>query len=235
MIKKILAAVVVLVVLAVIGAGAWYFLRDDTPEDLTVDDGSEQPAGQAPDSLDGTWNAVEGERTRALMAITEDFTALPDHTATGETPGVEGSITIAGSQVTEAAFTVDLTRLAFDDAPTGLDVANRRQAMDRQGLEIEQFPEASFTLTEPIDIGDDPAGGEKVTAEATGDLTLHGVTREITFTVEARVVGSQIQVAAVDSIPVALADHDIEKPTAPFLADVDDQGTFDFVIALEQG
>lgn len=235
MIKKIVVAVVVVGILAVVGAGAWYFLRDDTPEDLTVEGGTEQPTGEAPESLDGTWTAVEGEGTRALMAITEDFTALPDHTATGETPGVAGSLTIAGTEVTAADFTVDLTQLTFDDAPAGLDVANRRQALDRQGLEIDEFPEATFTLTQPIAIGDDPASGETVTAEATGELTLHGVTREITFTVEARVVGDQIRVAAADAIPVVLADYDIEKPTAPFVADVADEGTFDFLITLEQG
>jgi polyisoprenoid-binding protein YceI len=234
MIKKIVGAVVIVGVLAVIAFGAWYFLRDDTPEDLTVEGGTEAPTGETPDSLDGTWTAVAGEGTRALMAIDEELTVLPDHTATGETPDVTGSLTIAGAEVTAADFTVDLTELEFDDAPAGLDVANRRQAMNDQGLEIDDFPEASFTLTEPIAIGDGPTPGETMTTEATGELTLHGVTKEITFTVEARVVGDQIRIAAADAIPVVLADYDIEKPTAPVVADVADEGTFDFLITLEQ-
>jgi polyisoprenoid-binding protein YceI len=232
--KKLLAAVIVVVVLVVVGAGAWYFLRDDSREDLTVegDGGSTQPTGETPDSLDGAWTVVEGGETRAQMSIVEDFKALPDHTASGETPGVTGSLTIAGTDVTEASFTVDLTQLEFSDDP-GFDVANRRRALDDQGLEIAEFPEASFTLTQPIVIGE-PAPDETVTAEATGELTLHGVTKEITFTVEARLQGSQIRVAAADAIPVVLADYAIEKPSAPVIASIDDEGSFDFLIVLEQ-
>ena len=34
-----------------------------------------------------------------------------------------------------------------------------------------------------------PREGETVTASATGDLTIHGVTNEVTFEVEAKLVG----------------------------------------------
>lgn len=234
--RKIVVALIVVVVLVVAGAVGWYVLRDDSREDLTVEqpdgDGGGAATGEAPESLDGEWTVVEGSDSRAQLSIVEDLTALPDHTATGETTEVTGSITIAGTEVTEATFTADLTGLEFDDTPPGLDVANRRRAMEDEGLELSRFPEATFTLTQPIDIGE-PAEGETLTAEATGELTLHGVTREITFTVEAVQQGAQIRIAAADAVPVALADYEIDKPTAPVVASIEDEGTFDFLIVLE--
>ncbi|MDQ3469796.1 MAG: YceI family protein [Actinomycetota bacterium] len=49
-------------------------------------------------------------------------------------------------------------------------------------MDVEQFPGATFTLTAPIKFGAVPATAQPVTASATGDLTLHGVTRSVTIT-----------------------------------------------------
>ena len=56
-----------------------------------------------------------------------------------------------------------------------------------------EFPTATFVLTEPIELGAVPADGEEVTATATGDLTLHGVTREVTIDLVARLDGSHLR------------------------------------------
>ena len=146
------------------------------------------------------------------------------------------SLDIAGTAPATVAqganFTVDLAGLTFSDTPGGLSVANRANAMRSRGLETSTFPEATFELTQPIDFGEAPTSGETVTAKATGDLTIHGVTKEVTFEVEAKVVGDTIRVATADPVPVALADYDIEAPTGGPVAEIDDTGSFEFLVVL---
>jgi hypothetical protein len=64
-----------------------------------------------------------------------------------------------------------------------------------------------------------------VTAEATGELTTHGVTREVTVPVEARWTGDVIEVVA--SFDFAIADSEIEPPTGFLVLSVADQGTLE--------
>lgn len=237
MVKKLIGAAVVLVILA--GAGVWwFFLRDDAPDELSVDsrseDGTSTPTGPTPDTFDGSWTVVTGGDSQAGFRIQEDFAGgVVGHEAVGRTPAVEGSISIEGTSVTDATFTADLTSLEFTDSPPGVNAANRANAMRSRGLETDTFPEATFVLTSPIELGEIPSDGETTTAEATGDLTLHGVTRSVTFTVEAKVEGDTIRVASADPVPIVLADYDIEEPTAPFVASVSDEGSFEFLLVLQ--
>ncbi len=53
-------------------------------------------------------------------------------------------------------------------------------------MDTAQYPTSTFKLTQPIDLGSVPADGKTITAKATGDLTLHGTTKSVTFEVEAR-------------------------------------------------
>jgi polyisoprenoid-binding protein YceI len=238
MLKKLIAAVVAIVLIG--GVALWFFVLKDDPEpELSLETGtdtSQTTTGTTPESLDGTWTVQEGGDTTAGFRIEESFAnGLTDHTAVGRSDEVTGSITIQGSEITEGDFTVDLTTLEFTDDPAGLSVTNRANAMKDRGLQTNDFPEATFTLTEPIDFGEKPAEGEPVTATATGDLTLHGVTKSITFDVDAEVVGDTIRVVTADTVPIVLADYEIEKPEIGPVASIDDEGSFEFLIVLGQG
>ncbi|CAN5676210.1 hypothetical protein BH24ACT4_BH24ACT4_01540 [soil metagenome] len=237
MLKKLIGVSAVVVVL--LGAAVyWFVVRDDAPEELSVDAGGESaeaPTGEAPDSFDGAWVIRTGGDTTAGFRIDEEFVGAINHTAVGRSPEVEGSITVAGTEVSDGSFTVDLTTLEFtDDPPTG-SVGSRAGSMEDRGLETGEFPEASFTLTQPIDLGAEPTAGFEATVEATGDLTLHGVTQEVTFMVDAQVDGDTIRVASADPVPVALADYDMDVPTPPFVASVSDEGSFELLLVFEQG
>ena len=237
MLKKLaIAAVAVLVVVG--GAFWWFVLRDDAPEELSLEGRSTdttEAATPAPDTYDGTWTVQTGGETTAGLRIDESFASgLADHTAVGRSDDVSGSFTVDGSTVSEGSFTVDLTTLTFTDDP-GRSVAGRANAMKTRGLETEQFPEATFEITSPVDLGAAPADGETVTATVTGDLTLHGVTNEVTFDVEAEVAGGTITVVTADPVPVVLADYDIDKPTGGPIAEISDEGSFEFLVVLTQG
>ena len=243
MVKKVVAAVVVLTL--VVGGVVWFtFLRDDPEPELSLDSGSDADAtagadsadpGEAPESFDGTWTVQTGGDTTAGFRIDESFAGgLADHTAVGRSPEVSGSIQVEGTTVTEGSFTVDLTAIEFTDDP-GIPVANRVRAMENRGLETSRFPEATFTLTGPVELNALPEGESTVAAEAVGELTLHGVTREVTIPVEIGIDGATVRIVTADPVPIVLADFDIEKPTGGPIADIADEGSFEFLIELTQG
>ena len=241
--KKVLIALAVVVVLAVGGLIAYKaFLEDDAPAELglTTTSGSTATTaadgGGTPASIDGTWTVRSEKPTQAGMRIKESFlSGLADHTAVGRTSAVEGSLTIDGTTVGEGSFTVDLASLEFTDTPSGLDVANRARAMENAGLETNRFPDATFELTEPIDLGEVPTAGQVVTQEATGDLTLHGVTKSVTFSVDAQLVDGEIEIATTDPVEIVLTDYGIKAPVQGPVAKVADSGSFEFVVRLAQG
>jgi polyisoprenoid-binding protein YceI len=176
------------------------------------------------------------EPTQAGMRIRESFlSGIADHTAVGRTSEVEGSLTIDGTSVSEGSFTVDMTSIEFTDTPAGLDVASRSNAMQDAGLETDTFPDATFELTAPIDLGELPGTGEVVTQEVTGDLTLHGVTKPVTFSVDAQLVDGEIEIATTDPVEVVLTDYEIEAPVQGPVAEVADSGSFEFVVRLAKG
>ena len=80
---------------------------------------------------------------------------------------------------------------------------------------------ARFTLTKPIALPAHVAKGQKFNTSASGTLLLHGVTRPVTVTLDARWNGPTID--AVGTAPITLADFGIDAPHT-VIADVDDQG-----------
>lgn len=223
-----------MVLLVVVGFGVyWYGVRDDAPAELTLDDTTSTTASGSAAVTDpaGTWT-IQQANTTAGLRIDEQFVGGVDNTAVGRTSKVTGSLTVAGTSVTKADFTVDMTAIEFTDSPPGLSVANRTRAMEQDGLQTSQFPTSSFSLTKAIDLGKVPAQGATITASATGDLTLHGVKRSITFSVQARLSGASLQVVSADPVPVKLSDYDMTRPKLGPVANVSEQGAFEFKLTL---
>ena len=78
-------------------------------------------------------------------------------------------------------------------------------------MSADEFPTATFVLTQPIDLGATPTDGAEVTTQATGDLTLRGVTNPVTFEVTAKQDNGLIGVQG--SIPVVFNDYGIANPS----------------------
>lgn len=208
----------------VIAAGWWVFLRDDAPPAAAL---VEREVEEAPASaLDGRWQIQTGPDVFAGYRIDEESAVL-HNTAVARTPDVSGDLRVTGTEITDVSVTVDMTTLVSQDDQ--LPVANRDRAMRTAGLESDTFPTATFTLTEPIELGTLPDPGQAVRFDATGELTLHGVTRPVTVPFEARWNGRVIDVTA--SAEVQLADYDIEQPAIQVVT-VADRGTFELQLTF---
>jgi polyisoprenoid-binding protein YceI len=220
--KWLVGGLVVVVGLAFAG---WYFFLKSDPEPRAAI--QETPvvtestaAGQAAGGPDGTW-AVQPD-TCALpdcfvgYRVTEKlFANISESEATGRTDNVDATMTIDGTTITDVTVTADLRELTSDNS-------FRDGRLRSSGIESDQFPEAKFVMTEPITLSAAPAAGETITTEATGDFTLHGVTKRVTIALEGRWDGRQVQV--VGNMPIVFSDYGITAPTAPAVASVDDNG-----------
>lgn len=112
------------------------------------------------------------------------------------------------------------------------DDSRRDNFMRRSGLQTQQFPTAKFVLTQPIAIASLPAEGAKVKFDATGDFTLHGVTKRVTITMEGARQAGVVVVAG--SLEVALADYSISKPAAPSVLSIEDKGQMEFQLQFRK-
>ena len=237
--KVLIAGVVVVAI--VIGGGLWWFLRDDAPEEVSLDAAVDQVTDTtasgptdttaAASGIDGTW-AVATETgefdfetasgTFAGFRVQEELSSVGSATAVGRTGDVSGSFTIEGTTVTEADFEVDLSTITTNES--------RRDSRVQDALETDQFPTATFTLTEPLDLGDGAADGEAVSVTATGDLTIHGVTESVEFPLEAQLVDGTV--VLVGSIDQTLTGYDIEAPSSPVVLSISDEFTVELQFLL---
>jgi polyisoprenoid-binding protein YceI len=94
-------------------------------------------------------------------------------------------------------------------------------------MDTSSYPTATFTLAQPIQLSTLPAEGVQTTANATGNLMMHGTTRSVTFQVTARRSGTTIEVSG--SIPIIFADWNISDPSAG-PATTEDHGSLEFLI-----
>ena len=99
---------------------------------------------------------------------------------------------------------------------------SRRDGRARDALGTSQFPSATFVLTSPIDLGDAATTGAKTAVTATGDLTVHGVTKSVEIPLEAQLTGDTIVV--VGSLDVVFSDFGVSVPTSRIALSVDDHG-----------
>ncbi len=93
-----------------------------------------------------------------------------------------------------------------------------------QGIETATYPTAEFKLTQPIS-GTIPAENTEVDVNATGELTLHGVTKEVTIPLKAKWAGDVIEIAG--STEITFADYNITPPNSFVVLSIADHGTLE--------
>ncbi len=186
---------------------------------------SDDPAATAATAggIAGTWTvdpSVGSGDTGTFVGyrVQETLATVGAQEAVGRTSDVTGTLTIDGTTITAVDITADLTTLHSDEA-------NRDRQLQRQGIETGTYPTAMFSLTQPIDVGSVPADGQVVDVTATGNLTLHGVTKEVQIPLQARLDGDVITV--VGSLPIQFADYNISSPQGMIVLSIEDHGTLE--------
>jgi polyisoprenoid-binding protein YceI len=231
-----LIGIPIVVVLALVVGPFVYinFIQEDAPDRLSLDDtatGSDTGSATGSDtgsdtatatdaSIDGSWAVSDGSQAGYRVA---EVLFGQDTEAVGRTTGVTGQLLITGTTIDSATFEVDMTTVSSDQG-------RRDNQFRTRIMDTDAYPTATFELTEPIDLEAVPDDLEQVTVTATGELTLRGVTNEVTFELTAQRNGDTIEVTG--AVPVAFADYEI--PDASFgPATVGDSGEIEFLLVFE--
>lgn len=226
--RWVVIALAALVLAPVVGTFLYFnVIRDDPPERLSLADvttttgTSTSDPGATAEGVEGEWRVAEG----SIVGYRVQETLFGQSAeGVGRSEGVTGSITIEGAAVTAGTFEVDMTTFESDES-------RRDGQFEGRIMETARFPTASFVLTRPIELGEVPADGEEIDAEATGELTLHGVTREITIPLTAKLSGSTF---AVDgSVTITFADYEINDPSGG-PASVGDDGELELLLVFSR-
>lgn len=216
--------VVVAAVVLVVGVPFVYIhvFNSDQPAALTLDSGTSKAttSAAATEPTDGTWKIADDGTTTTGYRVHEVL-AGQSTTAVGRTSSITGSIAISGSKVNTGSFTVQMTTVKSDKS-------QRDAQFNGRIMQTSQYPTATFALTQPIDLGATPVVGKTYTASATGNLTLHGTTKSVTFSVQAERVGNTIKVQG--SIPITFTDYNISSPSFGSFVTVDPSGTLEFLL-----
>ncbi len=169
--------------------------------------------------IDGTWKPTSasevGYRAKEVL-----FGQSAE--GVGRTNGVTGSVTIAGTKATAASLTIDVTTLKSDQG-------RRDNQVQTRILETSTHPTATLKLKSPVDFGKVPADKETITAKASVELTLRGVSKTTEVTLNARRSGANIEVQG--TIPVTWADYSIPDPSGG-PAQVEPNGVIEFLVVL---
>ncbi|MGO9911883.1 MAG: YceI family protein [Acidimicrobiales bacterium] len=173
-------------------------------------------------TVSGTWVVASGSQAGYRV---QEVLAGQDNTAVGRTSDVTGTISVSGSTVSSASFLVDLRTVHSDHSER--DVQFNGRIMD-----TAKYPDATFKLTKPIDLGSIPAIDKTMTESVVGTLTMHGTTRTVAFTVEARYTGTEIQMTG--SIPIVFADWNISNPSFAGFVTTQNHGLLEFLLIAKR-
>src|SRR5437899_3943840 len=212
-----IVALAALVVLGSAGAYVYFFsgLRTSPPTLALASPSPTASATAAAQSNLGTWEITSGSLVG--YRVKEQFAGqTSSHEAVARTGDVAGQVTITqnGSsyEMTSAKVTVQLANLASVDSVAGYNVRNRDGIVQRS-LSVSSYPTATFEAANVAL----PAGvesGQQVDVTVPGQLTVHGVTKSVTATLQLRVTGNTAQIAG--SIAAKMTDFGGNPPQVPF-------------------
>ena len=158
----------------------------------------------------GTWTI--SDTSKATVRVREQLVGvnLPSDAVLVAT-GATGAFVLKddGTFSSDSKITFDLTTLASDQR-------DRDNFVKMDTLQTRQFPKAEFVptktsgLTLPM-----PASGE-FTFKLTGQITIHGKTKEATFDVTAKRSGNELTATATAAPTWKFGDFGMTAPSVPF-------------------
>lgn len=230
---KIAISVAVVAALAVTAGPFLYInvIRDDAPESLSLmtdtndaSNGTTSDTTVTPASFDdpsGEWTTTDGS---VVGYRVKEILFGQDVEAVGRTSSVTGVLSISGSQVNRAEFEVEMATLQSD--------SDRRDGQfNGRIMDVATYPSAMFELSSPIELPKNALSGSVFTAKATGELTLRGLTKPVTLTVQAQVKDATVQV--VGNISIVFDEWGIPDPSFSG-AKVEPKGLLEFSLIFER-
>jgi len=228
--KWVLGVVVGIAVAIPVGTYIFiHFIEGDPPAKLSLDSTSQAKAGSAtttPPATGGTGADTSGNWRPTPASVVgyriKETLFGQSAEAVGRTSAVTGSMAFNGASVSAVDLVVDMKTVKSDRS-------QRDGQFQGRIMNTATYPTATFKLTQPLVLSSVPTDSTVVDAKATGDLTLHGVTKSVTFDLKAQRDGANIKVNG--AIPIVFADYKISNPSGG-PATTEDHGILEFLVVF---
>ena len=174
-------------------------------------------------SASGSTRFELGEGTRVYYRVREQIVGISfRNDAVGIADGISGAIVVKADGTVDASQ----SRLTLDMGTFSSDQDRRDNFLRRRVFEVEQYPQAVFVArtasNSPMPPEDSELPFPIVGFQLVGDMTLHGVTAEITWDVLATYNDEGVvEGKAQTSFP--FSRFNLTKPALPFLMTVEDE------------
>jgi polyisoprenoid-binding protein YceI len=167
---------------------------------------------------------LKPEDSEVTLRVQEQLAGATVNTdAVLQTKAIAGQIVVQpdGKVGDGSKFTVELNTLKSDRSM-------RDAFIKRSTLEVEKFPQAEFVAKEFRGLGSPLPTSGKITGQLVGDLTLHGVTKPVTFNIEGDLDGNTFKGRAFSALKIT--DFGMELPRVPVVAGMEDLARMDIAI-----
>lgn len=171
---------------------------------------SATPATSQGGATANAWTVTSA--SKAVVSVREQLVgvSLPSD-AVLTTTGAEGSFSFSA----DGTFTPD-SKITFDLRTIASDERDRDQYVRQSTLQVNRFPSATFVPTKATGLSAPlPASGE-FAFTLTGNMNIHGVTKEVAFDVTGSRSGGQLTAKATAQKPLTFEDFGMRAPSVPF-------------------
>ena len=201
---RYIVAIIGALMVAACGGPATVSVASATPTATLTDSATAAAASGA------AWTVTD--KSKATIRVREQLVgvSLPSDAVLTAT-GAKGSFTLNadGSFASGSKITFDLTTLASDER-------DRDNFIKNDTLQVRQFPTAEFVPTKTSGLTVPLATSGTFTFTLTGNMTIKGKTKEVTFDVTAKRDGSDLTATATANPSWKFGDFGMTAPSVPF-------------------
>ena len=201
---RYIVAVIGVLLVAACGGPATLSVASATPTATPTDSATAAAAS------DAAWTVTD--KSKATIRVREQLVgvSLPSDAVLTAT-GAKGSFTLNadGTFASGSKITFDLTTLASDER-------DRDNFIKNDTLQVRQFPTAEFVPTKTTGLTVPLATSGTFAFTLTGNMTIKGKTKEVTFDVTAKRDGSDLTATATANPSWKFGDFGMTAPSVPF-------------------
>jgi len=208
---KIASPLIALVSLVAIACGGAATTTSPTPAP-TATPTQTASATAAPAAVAGSATWTVSNTSKVTVKVREQLVGvnLPSDAVLAATGGT-GSFTVNP----DGSFSAD-SKVTFELSTLSSDQRDRDNFVKQDTLQVRQFPTAAFVPTHATGLVLPITANSELKFTLAGKMTIHGVTKDVTFEVVARREGTQLKATATATPTWKFGDFGMRAPAVPF-------------------
>lgn len=167
---------------------------------------------------------IDAASSSASYVVMEELQGVGANEVTGTTTAILGSVLLDENSVPLACsnFAVDMRTMETDES-------KRDNYLRENVLESETYPYATFLVSEVTGLEGGLVEGETAQIQLVGDLTIHNVTKTVTW--EAEVTLAEGAITGTATTTITIEEWDMEKPIIGPVVSIDDEVTLNISVS----